>query len=62
MSITISTKTKYRASLKLLNQIATYIFEQQYDELKGETELINSLKEVYKQLAKKIKEKQQESQ
>ena len=34
MSITISTNTKVRATLKLYNQLNSYMFEQEYDELK----------------------------
>ena len=34
MSITISTNTKARATLKLYNQLISYMFEQEYDELK----------------------------
>ena len=34
MSITISTNTKAKATLKLYNQLISYMFEQEYDELK----------------------------
>ena len=34
MSITISTNTKARATLKLYNQLNSYMFEQEYDELR----------------------------
>lgn len=34
MSITISTNTKAKATLKLYNQLNSYMFEQEYDELK----------------------------
>ena len=34
MSITISTNSKAKATLKLYNQLASYMFEQEYDELK----------------------------
>lgn len=34
MSITISTNTKAKATLKLYNQLVSYMFEQEYDELK----------------------------
>lgn len=34
MSITVSTNTKARATLKLYNQLNSYMFEQEYDELK----------------------------
>ena len=34
MSITISTNTKAKATLKLYNQLISYMFEQEYNELK----------------------------
>ena len=34
MSITISTNTKAKATLKLYNQLASYMFEEEYGELK----------------------------
>ena len=34
MSITISTNIKAKATLKLYNQLISYMFEQEYDELK----------------------------
>ena len=34
MSITISTNTKAKATLKLYNQLNSYMFEQEYDELR----------------------------
>ena len=34
MSITISTNTKAKATLKLHNQLVSYMFEQEFDELK----------------------------
>ena len=34
MSITISTNTKAKATLKLYNQLTSYIFEEEYGELK----------------------------
>ena len=34
MSITISTNTKAKATLKLYNQLISYMFEQECDELK----------------------------
>ena len=34
MSITISTNTKARATLKLYNQLTSYMFEEEYGELK----------------------------
>ena len=34
MSIKVSTSTKAKATLKLYNQLASYMFEQEFDELK----------------------------
>ena len=34
MSITISTNTKAKATLKLYNQLNSYMYEQEYDELR----------------------------
>lgn len=34
MSITISTNTKAKATLKLYNQLVSYMFEQEFGELK----------------------------
>ena len=34
MSITISTNSKAKATLKLYNQLASYMFEQEFGELK----------------------------
>ena len=33
MGINVSAKTKAKASLKLYNQISSYMFEQEYDEM-----------------------------
>ena len=38
--ITISTKTDKRASLKLLNQINSFLFEEQYGELKNAPSIV----------------------
>ena len=34
MSIKVSASTKAKATLKLYNQLTSYMFEQEYDELK----------------------------
>ena len=34
MSISVSTNTKAKATLKLYNQLVSYMFEQEFDELK----------------------------
>lgn len=38
MGMNLETKTKLRASLKLLNHINSFLFEQEYDELKHFTD------------------------
>lgn len=55
MSINISTKTKNKASLKLYNQIATYLFEQEYDELRNKPEVKSALINAMSALNKLIK-------
>ena len=35
MGITIKTKTNKKATAKLLNAITSYLFEQEFDELRG---------------------------
>lgn len=54
MGINISCKTKAKATLKLYNQISSYIFEQEYDELKGSPEATQALQEAKKRLAEII--------
>lgn len=47
--ITYTCKTKAKASLKLFNHISSYLFEQEYDELKGNERakyLLNEAKKV----------------
>ncbi|MGN0144134.1 MAG: hypothetical protein ACI398_04075 [Clostridium sp.] len=52
--MTVSTKAK--ATLKLYNQVASYLFEQQYGELEkyGTQSDINNIKKVQEVLAKII--------
>ena len=51
MSITISTNTKARATLKLYNQLNSYMFEQEYDELRYANQSnIKALKSAQKAL------------
>ena len=51
MSITISTSTKARATLKLYNQLNSYMFEQEYDELRYANQSnIKALKSAQKAL------------
>ena len=51
MSITISTNTKAKATLKLYNQLNSYMFEQECDELKYANQSnIKALKSAQKAL------------
>lgn len=58
MGINVSAKTKAKASLKLYNQISSYMFEQEYDEMRGNSRIKNILDEAKKTLAEIIKAKQ----
>lgn len=58
MGINVSVKTKAKASLKLYNQISSYMFEQEYDEMKGNSRIKSVLDEAKKTLAEIIKTKQ----
>ena len=52
MSITISTTTKAKATLKLYNQLVSYMFEQEFDELKYANQSnIKTLKAAQKALS-----------
>lgn len=55
MGINVSAKTKAKASLKLYNQISSYMFEQEYDEMRGNSRIKNVLDEAKKTLAEIIK-------
>ncbi len=57
MGINVSAKTKAKASLKLYNQISSYMFEQEYDEMRGNSRIKNVLDEAKKTLAEIIKVK-----
>lgn len=57
MGINVSAKTKAKASLKLYNQISSYMFEQEYDEMRGNSRIKNVLDEAKKTLAEIIKTK-----
>lgn len=58
MGINVSAKTKAKASLKLYNRISSYMFEQEYDEMRGNSRIKNVLDEARKALADIIKTKQ----
>lgn len=55
MGINVSAKTKAKSSLKLYNQISSYMFEQEYDEMRGNSRIKNVLNEAKKTLAEIIK-------
>lgn len=57
MGINVNAKTKAKASLKLYNQISSYMFEQEYDEMRGNSRIKNVLDEAKKTLAEIIKTK-----
>lgn len=57
MGINVSAKTKAKASLKLYNQISSYMFEQEYDEMRGNSRIKNVLDEAKRTLADIIKTK-----
>lgn len=54
MGINYNCKTKAKASLKLFNQIASFLFEQEYGELKGNSKAQNALTEAKRALAEII--------
>lgn len=56
MGINLEIKTKSKASLKLFNYINTFIFEQEYGELKDNPKVKSALVKAAKELAKLIKE------
>lgn len=55
MGIKVTTKTEAKASIKLYNSIASYRFEQKYNEMKGNTKLEEALNEVQELLTDIIK-------
>ena len=54
MSINLSVKTNKKETLKLVNHISSFLFEQEYGELAGQGELKNALKEINKKLMKML--------
>ena len=59
MGITVKVNTKAKATLKLFNQMSSYLFEQEYEELRGVSSSdIEILRKACKVLTKIIKEKQ----
>lgn len=55
MGIKVATKTKNKASLKLYNNIVSYLFEQEYDELRNNPEVKLVLIDAKEALSKIIK-------
>lgn len=55
MGVRLSTKTKNKESLKLLNHINSYLFEQECGELFGNAKVKTALKEACKALSELIK-------
>lgn len=55
MGINITGKTRKPQALKLFNAIASYLFEQEYDELKNEKAVTEALKNAKSALATLIK-------
>ena len=59
MGIIVRTNTKAKATLKLFNQISSYLFEQELEELRGVSSSdIEIIKKACKVLTKIIKSKQ----
>lgn len=51
MGVKITSKTNYPQSLKLANHIRTFLFEEKdFGELRGESEIVKSLKESLEKL------------
>lgn len=55
MGIEVKIKTKAKAGLKLYNQISSYLFEQEYDELRNSPKVKLALIEAKQKLAELIK-------
>lgn len=59
MGIVVRTNTKAKATLKLFTQMSSYLFEQEFGELKGTSSSdIETLEKACKVLTKIIKSKQ----
>lgn len=54
MEVRVTSKTKNKASLKLYNQIVSYLFEQEYDELRCSPKVKLALIDAKNELAKLI--------
>lgn len=58
MGINVSTKTKAKATLKLYNQISSYLFEQEYNELKSNPSVTHALQVAKGKLMEIVKKNQ----
>ena len=52
MCIRITGKSNKKATLKIISAISSYLFEQQYDELDGNIDLQEDLRDILKKLNK----------
>lgn len=57
MGIKIKANTKASESIKLYNHIASYMFEQQYDEMKNNSKIKEALEKAQDALIEIIKSK-----
>ena len=55
MGIKYDCKTKAKASLRLYNQITSYLFEQEFNELRDHPRVKNALQEAKRHLTELIK-------
>ena len=55
MGIKVTAKTKNKESLKLLNQIQSFLFEQEFGELNGNPSAKSALKNAVQELSKLIR-------
>lgn len=58
MGVNVNCKTKAKASLKLYNQIASYIFEEEFGEMQGNSKIKGALDRTREALIEIIKSKQ----
>ena len=56
MGIKYDCRTKAKAALRLYNQIASYLFEQEFGELRDQNRIKNALQEAKRHLTELIKE------
>ena len=58
MGIKYDCRTKAKAALRLYNQIASYLFEQEFNELRDHPRVKNALQEAKRHLLDIVKTKQ----